>query len=93
MAITLKDITMDYIRNYCVDNNEKEWYNATVTTPIERPIYPKDANGKLDKKQAPIGTKKDKITFIELRTAFVAKFMPELAPKKKGKGVSMYDLL
>ena len=32
-----------------------------------------------------------KITFIELKRAFVLKFMPEIAPKAAPKGPSMWD--
>lgn len=34
-----------------------------------------------------------KITFIELKLAFVEKFMPEIAPKKKEKKPTMYELI
>ena len=34
-----------------------------------------------------------KITFIELKRAFVEKFMPEIAPAKKVKKPSMYDII
>ena len=33
------------------------------------------------------------ITFIELKLAFVNKFMPEIAPKKKEKKPSMYEII
>jgi hypothetical protein len=33
------------------------------------------------------------ITFIELKIAFVEKFMPEIAPEKKVKKPSMYEII
>lgn len=33
------------------------------------------------------------ITFIELKLAFVHKFMPEIAPKAKEKKPTMYELI
>jgi hypothetical protein len=34
-----------------------------------------------------------RISFIEIKVAFVNKFMPEIAPKKKETKPSMYDIL
>ena len=34
-----------------------------------------------------------KITFIEIKLAFVDKFMPEIAPARKPKKPSMYELI
>lgn len=37
--------------------------------------------------------KERRISFIELKLAFVKEFMPELAPKAQPKKASMYDLI
>lgn len=37
--------------------------------------------------------KERRISFIELKLAFVKKFMPEIAPKAQAKKPSMYDLI
>lgn len=37
--------------------------------------------------------KERKITFIELKLAFVKEFMPEIAPKAQPKKPSMYELI
>ena len=51
------------------------------------------ANGEVSwlKKTAATEIDGRKITFIELKKAFVDKFMPEIAPKSKPKQPSMYD--
>lgn len=37
--------------------------------------------------------KERKISFIEIKNEFCIKFMPEIAPKKKEKKPSMYELI
>lgn len=37
--------------------------------------------------------KERKITFIEIKNAFCAEFMPELLPKKKNNKPTMYELI
>lgn len=37
--------------------------------------------------------KSRKITFIEVKLAFAQKFMPEIAPKKKEKKPTMFELV
>lgn len=37
--------------------------------------------------------KERRITFIEIKLAFVNKFMPEIAPKAKPKKPSMFELI
>ena len=37
--------------------------------------------------------KERRISFIELKLAFVKEFMPEIAPKAQAKKPSMYDLI
>lgn len=89
--ITAKDITMDFIYNYCKENGKGEWFNTNLQSEVEVKVYPKkEGTNKADKTQAPISTKKTRISFIEFRTRFIKEFFPSLAPKKPAKK-SMYD--
>jgi hypothetical protein len=45
-----------------------------------------------DKKQAPIGTEEQAISFVELRAEFIKKFFPEEI-KGKEKKPSFYDII
>ena len=93
--MTAKDITIKYIRNYCKEHNEKAWYNEEITKMMPCKIYPrieKDGKKVADKSQEPT-IEYRKITFIQIKQDFIAKFMPELAPKKKDKGENMYTPL
>ena len=95
-----KTMTIEDIIKYCVDNDQVEWLKTAAAKEIEIKVYPKktyiDKNGKErtkgDKTQEPIGTKKTKISFVELKNAFCEEFMPEIAPKKEKKA-SMYDII
>lgn len=62
------EIDEKYILDYCVKNNETEWYAWIVEQPSKR-------------------TKKNgspcKITFLEVRKAFVEKFFPSIKAQPK----------
>lgn len=95
--MTAKDITLDYIRTYCAANAEaKAWHNAIITTTIKCEVYPRKKNesGKTvaDKSQPPVIQERP-IPFVNLRAAFIAKYMPELAPKEKPAKSKMYQPL
>jgi hypothetical protein len=97
--ISYKDITIDYIINYCKENNQVEWLKAKAkeTTIQERytgKVRGKNKAGKecwLVDKNSPKEKVKAPITFIEIKKAFCEKFMPEIIPQAKDKAPSMYD--
>lgn len=86
-----KTMTIEDIINWCTANNQTAWLKAKAAEKVACKVYPK-VNGKADKTQAPV-TEMRKITFIQIKTDFVNKFMPELAPKAANKKKSMYDLI
>ena len=91
-----KEITVEFIRTYCVANNQKEWYNATIQKSYPQKVYPRiEVDGKkvLDKSQEPKIEMKP-ITFVQLKAEFIEKFFPELAPKEsKPKASLMFQPL
>lgn len=75
-----QSMKIEDIINWCKANNQTEWLKATAKKTY--PVIDKDGN-----------TKTRKISFIELKLAFVNEFMQEIAPKAKEKKPSMYDLI
>ena len=68
-----KNMKLENIINWCKENNQVDWLKEIINTPI--PV--KDDEGEyLDNRD---------ITFIELKKAFVEKFMPEIKPIKNVK--------
>ena len=88
-AIRLEDIV-----KYCQENKQVKWlkeFTAEMVPAFETneekvrvPILDEEGNQVMRKK-----------TFIEIKLAFVDKFMPEVAPLRKPKkvGPSMWDLI
>lgn len=81
------------IYNWCKENGKLAWLEAKVSEDMEVEVYPfttyTDKNGKerrkYDKSVAPtIETRP--ISFLLVKEAFVAKFMPELKPQAKPNG-------
>jgi hypothetical protein len=77
-----QDIQLADIINWCKANNQVAWLKETAEK--EYPVKDKET-GEV------VGTRK--ITYIELKLAFVREFMSFIAPKEKEKKPSMYDLI
>lgn len=77
-----QDIQLADIINWCKANNQVAWLKEIAEK--EYPVKDKET-GEV------VGTRK--ITYIELKLAFVREFMPTFAPKAKEKKPSMYDLI
>lgn len=75
-----KSMKIEHIIDYCVEHNEVDWLKATM-----KKTYPTT-----DKVGNPTTRK---ITFIEVKGLFVEKYMPEIAPKKKAKKPTMFELV
>lgn len=93
--MTAKEITLDYIIDYCKKNNQAAWYNAQLDKTYPQKVYPrvkKDGKTVVDKTQ-PYTIEQRPITFIQLKQNFIAAFMPELAPKKTEKASKMFSRL
>ena len=77
-----QEIQLIDIINWCKANNQVAWLKETAEK--EYPVKDKETGEEIGKR---------KITFIELKLAFVREFMPSVAPEKKEKKPSMYDLI
>lgn len=102
MAISTayKSLTMEDIIKFCKANKEAAaWLKAYAATPVPRKVYPiieVEKNGKkvmkADKSQEP-NIVKDEPTFVEIKLAFVQKYMPDIAPTKAPGKKTMKDWL
>jgi len=74
-----KDVTFDYIAEYVKEKGKDDiqWLKDLYAKPV-----PPDKNGK-----------KRNISFIEIRIAFIAKYMPHLVAEPKPKKPTMRDKL
>lgn len=103
MANTLnfKKMTIDDIMSWCVANNQVAWLKAKASETKECKVYPRHTvekvkNGETVKvseadKSQPYKLETRPISFIDIKTAFVNEFMPELAPKAGEKAPTMYE--
>lgn len=90
-----KTMTIEDIMAWCQANNQVAWLKEIANKQVPCKVYPrikKDGKSVVDKSQEPT-IQMRKITFIQIKTEFVNKFMPDLAPKAKAKKKSMYDLI
>lgn len=98
--LNFKDMNIQDIISWCQENGEVEWLKAEAAKKVKCEVYPRikkvNENGKTvsvaDKSQKP-KTEMRPISFIQIKTDFVEKFMPEIAPKKQAKAPTMYDLI
>jgi hypothetical protein len=96
---TIKELTLDDIINWCIENKQVKWLKAKAAEQIEQPIYPTveyvDKNGekktKPNKKAEPIGKELVNIPYVNIKRDWIAAFFPELAPKKKEKKLTMWE--
>lgn len=83
------------IIKWCQDNNQIEWLKEEANQKREYKVYPRkkvDGKSVADKSQEPQIVLRP-ISFIQIKSDFIEKFMPELAPQKKNKKPTMYDLI
>lgn len=94
--MTKKEVTIDFIRDYCAKNNQQGWYNAEIQKQMPCKVYPKITNAegkKVTDKSQPYSVVMRPITFIQLQLDFINAFMPELAPKAKSEKSKMFQPL
>lgn len=98
--MNFKTMSIEDIISWCQANNQVEWLKTTAARQTTYKVYPrikvKDENGKtkiISDKSATPKTEKRPISFIQIKTEFVNKFMPEIAPKAKDKQPTMYDII
>jgi hypothetical protein len=98
--VKYKDIDLDYIIKYCQEQGSEAvaWLKETAQKKVNVKVYPRVQQEKDGKTISVADTTKEpkveerKITFIQLKKAFVEKFMPDIMPKSKKKE-SMYDII
>lgn len=99
-TLKYEEITIQDIIKWCKENNQVEWLKEKAQEKVECLVYPRkpainDEGKKVsvaDKSKEPT-TQMRPITFVQIKLAFVEKFMPEIAPTKKDKEPNMYDLI
>lgn len=92
-----KDWTLEAIIDYCKAHGEVKWLKETAAKQVERKVYPKvestsksgKKSWKLDKSAEPT-TEMQPISFVELKSEFIAKFIDK---NHKAKKQSMYDII
>lgn len=87
-----QDMSIEDIITWCQENNQVAWLKETASQKVEYKVYPRvkvDGKWTTDKTATP-KVEMRPISFIQIKIAFVNKFMPEIAPKAQKK-VSMYD--
>ena len=94
-TMNIKDII-----NWCKENKQVDWLKAKAAEMVDYEVYPRvkvttpegKVINKVDKTAKPT-IEKRKISFIQIKMAFVEEFMPEIAPSRKPKKPTMYDLI
>lgn len=76
---SINEIGIEYIKDYCTQHKTEAAVKAFVKDVILAEPKP-DKNGTLRKPTA-----------AQIRSAFVEQFIPELRPKRKAKGATVYD--
>lgn len=92
--------TNDFMKQYCRDNNQREWWNQLVSEELDFPTYPRkqviNAEGRkvsvADKSQ-PKQSHFRRRTVAERRAEFVKKFFPNEVTVKKAKDDWKKDLI
>jgi hypothetical protein len=92
-----KDWELEDIINWCKEHNEIEWLKAEAAKKVERKVYPKvpsiSKSGKKSWKQdktQPYAIEYVPISFVELKSNFLSKFI-DTTPKEKKP--SMYEII
>ena len=95
-----KTMKIEDIIEWCKANNQVAWLKEIASQKVEYKIYPRvktvDENGKkkyVTNYDAEPKVELRPISFIQIKLAFVEKFMPEIKPEKKEKKTSMFDLI
>lgn len=102
--IDFKHIDIDFIINWCKENNEVEWLKAKAAEKVKVKKYPKikvtrvkedgtHYKTQIADKSQPYEEVEEPITFIQLKRAFCAKFMPELVPEAEEKKPTMWEVI
>lgn len=99
-AVDYQHLKIEHVIEWCKANNEVAWLKGIASQKVEYKVYPRvaylDENGKkrfkTDKTAEP-KVEMRPISYIQIKIAFVEKFMPNLKPEVKEKKQSMYDLI
>lgn len=95
MITSYKDMTIEDIIEWCQENGQVKWLKEKAQEKRPFKKYPRiKVNGKwtTDKSQEPQVVEQP-ISFIQLKLDFVEEFLPDLAPEKKEKKPTMFELI
>lgn len=94
-----KDITQQFILDYCVKNGKIAWLKEQRNAEITYNKYPlsdkpvnEGGRRKQDKTKEPEEAKRH-YTFLEIKQHFIKEFYPELIATKAPKKKSFFDLI
>ncbi len=100
--IGYSNVQIEHIMGYCrlTSADAVKWLKAEAKKKVEFKVYPQievvDEDGKKKKKadkSQPYTVELRKIPFTQLKLNFYNRYLPDLAPKKKEKQPTMYDLI
>lgn len=82
-----KKMKLQDVIEWCKANNQIEWLKEVVNRDVEVEVYPEiEVDGKkVINKSATPTIEMRPISFIQVKTEFAKKFMPEILPKKTSK--------
>ena len=101
-SMAVKDIKINHIEEWCMENNQQDWLIDFCSTPYTVKIYPykeitkKDGTKgrKYDTTQPPIGTKElECAPYVNIRSAFLQKFFPDKIKGKENKVSAIQAML
>ena len=101
-SMKIKDIKIPHIEEWCIENNQQDWLIEILSTPYTETIYPykeitkKDGTKgrKYDTNQPAIGTRVHECApYVNIRSAFLHKFFPEMVKGKEEKVSATQALL
>lgn len=87
-AQNINEITIEYIMNYCKENNKVEWLKSlareTEMRTKKTKVMAADENGEMQEREVAEEVEQP-ISFISLRARFVDECMPEIKKGSKKK--------
>lgn len=99
-SMDFKSMRIEDIISWCKANNQVAWLKEFAAKQIPYEKYPRKTVIREDGKKVAVADKTQPYTiayrkpsFIEIKMAFVEKFMPEIAPEKKEAKPTMYDII
>lgn len=93
MALDYRKMKFEDIYNWCEENGQLDWLEAKVKEEVEVEVYPfitVDGKRQQDKSAQPTIEKRT-LSYLQVKDAFVTKFMSDIKPTKKPGAKTMLD--